>query len=126
MRRRLRFQFAVLLLLGMFFTRMAHSAAKTHVIAFGKWMTVSWDGGSGADGKAPTIRIRALIVDGRVKEYVLGASHEVTERLFVVHRVFRVNDGLPEDSAPRWVWQRGGWLLVDRATGRVSAVNLPE
>ena len=84
-----------------------------------------WDGGRGADGKVPTIRIRALFVDGRVKEYVLGASHEVTERLFVVRRVFRVNDGLPEDSAPRWEWQRGGWLLVDRVTGRISAINLP-
>ena len=27
---------------------------------------------------------------------------EVTEWLFVVRRMFRVNDGLPEDSAPRW------------------------
>jgi len=40
--------------------------------------------------------------------------------------VFRVNDGLPGDVAPRWQWQRGGWLLVDRLSGRVSPVNLPE
>ena len=73
-----------------------------------------------------TIKIRALIVDGRVKEYVLGAPHEVTERLFVVRRAFRVNDSLPEDSAPRWQWQRGGWLLVDRVTGHISPINLPE
>jgi len=65
-------------------------------------------------------------VDGRVKEYVLGAPHEVTDRLFVVRRVFRMNDSLPEDSGPRWQWQRGGWLLVDRLTGRVSAISLPE
>jgi len=66
-------------------------------------------------------------VDGRVKEYVLGQPHEVTDRLFVVRRAFRVNDSLPEDSgSPRWQWQRGGWLLVDRTTGRVSALNLPE
>jgi hypothetical protein len=61
-----------------------------------------------------------------VREYVLGSPHEVTERLFVVRRVFRMNDSLPEDSAPRWQWQRGGWLLVDRLTGRISALNLPE
>lgn len=113
-------------MLGIFFTGIAQSAAKIHVIAYGKWMTVPWDGGAGADRKALTIGIRALVVDGRVKEYVLGSSHEVTERLFVVRRVFRVNDGLPEDLAPRWEWQRGGWLLVDRVTGRVSAINLPE
>ena len=72
------------------------------------------------------IKVRALVVDGRVKEYVLGAPHEVTDRLFVVRRVFRVNDSLPEDSGPRWQWQRGGWLLVDRVTGHVSPINLPE
>jgi len=126
MRRSLRFQLAVALLHGIFFTCVAQSAAKVHVIAFGKWMTVSWSGGTSVDGKVSMIRIRALIVDGRVKEYVLGASHEVTERLFAVRRVFRVNDGLPEDSAPRWEWQRGGWLLVDRLTGRISVINLPE
>jgi hypothetical protein len=52
----------------------------------------------------------------------------------VVRRAFRVNDTLPTESAnggvsgnaPRWQWQRGGWLLVDRLTGRVSQLNLPE
>lgn len=72
------------------------------------------------------IKIRALLVDGAPKEFVLGAPHEVTDRLFVVRRAFRVNDSLPEDSAPRWRWQRGGWLLVDRTTGRISPINLPE
>jgi len=66
------------------------------------------------------------MVDGRVKEYVIGSPHEVTDRLFVVRRAFRVNDSLPQDSGPRWQWQRGGWLLVDRTTGRVSPINLPE
>lgn len=87
---------------------------------------MQWFIGSGANDKALTIKIRALIVDGRVKEYALGAPHDVTERPFVVRRVFRVNDSLPEDSSPRWQWQRGGWLLVDRLTGHVSLINLPE
>jgi len=108
----------------------AGAATKVHVIAFGKSTSVQWFPGSGAgsggEDKPLTIKIRALVVDGRVKEYVLGAAHEVTDRLFVVRRVFRVNDSLPEDSGPRWQWQRGGWLLVDRLTGRVSPVNLPE
>ena len=72
------------------------------------------------------MKVRALVIDGRVKEYALGMPHEVTERLFVVRRAFRVNDSLPEDSGPHWQWQRGGWLLVDRLTGHVSPINLPE
>ncbi|MBZ5685354.1 MAG: hypothetical protein LAP86_09975 [Acidobacteriia bacterium] len=89
-------------------------------------MPVPWTAGTTADDKVMTLKIRPLIVDGRVREYVLGSAHEVTERLFVVRRVFRINDSLPEDSAPRWQWQRGGWLLVDRLTGRISPVNLPD
>jgi len=96
-----------------------------HVIAFGKWTQVEWFANP-EDEKPLTLKVRALLIDGRVKEYVLGAPHEVTERLFVVRRVFRVNDGLPEDASPRWQWQRGGWLLVDRTTGRVSPINLAE
>lgn len=100
------------------------AAAKVHVIAFGKWTSVPWSNGSTA--KPIPLKIRALVVDGQVKEYVLGPAHEVTERLFVARRAFRVNDSLPDDSAPHWQWQRGGWLLVDRLTGHVTALNLPD
>jgi hypothetical protein len=113
------------LLSMMVVTAAAEAAPKVHVIAFGKWSSVQWYANPG-DQPPMTLKVRALVVDGRVKEYVLGAPHDVTERLFVVRRVFRVNDSLPEDSAPRWQWQRGGWLLVDRTTGRVSAINLAE
>jgi len=102
------------------------ATAKVHVITFGKLTTVQWVPGVGAEDKAATIKVRALMVDGRTKEYVLGTPHDVTERLFVMRRAFRVNDSLPEEQAARWQWQRGGWLLVDRTTGHVSAVNLPE
>ena len=101
------------------------AVAKVHIITFGKWTSVPWHVGD-SDAKPIPLKVRALIVDGRVKEYTLGAPHEVTERLFVVRRVFRVNDSLPEDSIPRWQWQRGGWMLVDRTTGRVSTINLAE
>jgi len=106
------------------FSSLAGAAAKVHVISFGKWTTVTWN--AGVEDKPVTIKIRALMVDGRVKEYVMGTPHDVTDRLFVARRVFRVNDSLPGDAAPRWQWQRGGWLLVDRVSGRVSPVNLPE
>jgi len=112
-------------------TGAAGAATKVHLITFGRWTSAQWFIGSSADDKPLiikplNIKIRAMMVDGRVKEYTLGAPHEVTDRLFVVRRVFRVNDSLPEDSGPRWQWQRGGWLLVDRLTARVSPINLPE
>ena len=105
----------------------ALAAAKPHVITFGKWNNVQWQAGA-ADDKPLPLRVRALFVDGRLKEYTAGVSHEVTDRVFAVRRAFRVNDSLPEESANslRWMWQRGGWLLVDRTTGHVSALNLPE
>jgi len=113
-------------LLGAFLlVSAAGAAAKVHVIAFGKWTSVQWYPGTGSD-KALTLKVRALLVDGQVKEYALGTPHDVTERLFVVRRAFRVNDSLPEDSTPHWQWLRGGWLLVDRVTGHVTAINLPE
>jgi hypothetical protein len=114
------------LLVLLLLTSSSLAATKPHVISFGKWKPVQWMVGTNGDDKQVSINIRALVVDGRVREYVLGPPHEVTERLFVVRRVFRVNDALPEDAAPKWQWQCGGWLMVDRLTGRISAVNLPE
>jgi hypothetical protein len=106
-------------------TTTAAAAPKVHVIAFGKWTTVQWLP-DGTERNAVVLKTRALTVDGRVKEYVLGVPHEITDRLFVVRRMFRLNDSLPEDSGPHWQWQRGGWLLVDRVTGHISVINLPE
>jgi hypothetical protein len=99
---------------------------KVHLIGFGRWISVEWvDGGEGS--KPATLKVRPILVDGRAKEYTLGLPHEVTDRLFVVRRVFRMNDSLPGDPGPlRWQWQRGGWLLVDRVTARISPVNLPD
>ncbi len=108
---------------------MAQAVSKPHVIAVGKWSTVPWSPGlATTDDKPLTLKVRPLLIDARIKEFTLGAAHEVTDRLFVVRRAFRVNDSLPQESAspPHWQWQRGGWLLVDRATGHASAINLPE
>jgi hypothetical protein len=100
---------------------------KPHVITFGKWTSVKWYVGA-VEGKPLDVKIRALYVDTRLKEFTTGAPHEVTDRLFVVRRMFRLNDTLPTEAntAPRWVWERGGWLLVDRVTGRVTQISLPE
>jgi hypothetical protein len=115
------------LLLGLLLcSEMTLAAPKPHVITFGKWTVARWNVGS--DGKALDLKIRPLYVDTRLKEFTTGAPHDVTDRLFVVRRMFRVNDTLPVETnpAPRWVWERGGWLLVDRATGRVTQISLPD
>lgn len=105
---------------------MALAAPKTHVVGFGKWTQAKWY--VGPEGKPIDLKIRALYVDTRLKEYTTGVPHEVTDRLFVVRRMFRVNDLLPAETSasPRWLWERGGWLMVDRVTGRVTQINLPE
>ncbi|MGA8430102.1 MAG: hypothetical protein WB729_09795 [Candidatus Sulfotelmatobacter sp.] len=103
----------------------AAAVTKPHLIALGKWTAVSWTSGI-ENNKPQTLKVRALIVDGRAREYILGTPHEITDRLFVARRAFRVNDSLPDETNPRWLWQRGGWLLVDRLSGRISALNLPE
>jgi len=118
------------LLVICFLAPAAGAAQKIHVIAFGKSISVPWlaeatDIQKGVQNVV-TIKVRPLIVDGRIKEYVLGAPHEITDRVFTIRRAFRVNDALPDDSNPRWQWQRGGWILVDRVTGRISPINLPD
>jgi hypothetical protein len=122
--------FLTMLLLASFVPIKAAAATKPHIITFGKWTTVPWSSEPRSpsldESKPLTLKMRALMVDGRIKEYILGTPHEVTDRLFVARRVFRLNDSLPEEANPRWLWQRGGWLLVDRLSGKISALNLPE
>jgi hypothetical protein len=98
---------------------------RTHQINFGKVMPVKLFLGPDEDRTEP-MKVRALVVDGKVREFVTGDVHDVTERLFVIRRAFRLNNNLPEDEAkvPNWVWERGGWLLVDRLTGRVSQLAM--
>jgi hypothetical protein len=107
----------------LFLSSFLAAATKVHVITFGKWIPVQWLAAS--ESPPITSKVRPLVIDGRIKEYVVGSPHELTDRLFVVRRAFRMNEALPEESVPRWQWQRGGWLLVDRVTGRVSPANLP-
>jgi hypothetical protein len=99
---------------------------KPHVISFGQWTAAKWY--VGPQAQPLDVKIRALYVDTRLKEYTTGLPHEVTDRLFAVRRMFRLNDTLPGETAAttRWTWERGGWLLVDRVTGRVTQIALPE
>lgn len=101
--------------------------ARRHQITWGKWLPVKWFVGP-TDDKVQPINVRALYVDGDVKDFTLGQAYDLTDRLFVVRRAYRLNDRLPEDAnkVPHWKWQRGGWLLVDRGSGRVSELKLPD
>ena len=103
-------------------------AAKPKTVGFGAWSKVPFFVGPHEE-KSIEIRIRPLLVDGKVKEFTTGDIHEVTDRYFVVRKAFRLNDWLPDDPDPknhRWKWQRGGWLLVDRSTAHVTQLNLPD
>ena len=118
--------------LGLMFFFSPHlqgAARKPHVVALGASRRVAYSKAGDPAGAAvgeDALKIRPLVVDGDVKEWTTGDSHDVTDRSFVVRRVLRLNDALPGDKAGHWVWQRGPWLLVDRLTGHVTALKLPD
>jgi hypothetical protein len=101
--------------------------ARQHQITWGKWLPFKWFVGP-TDDKVQPMNVRALYVDGQVREFTLGQPYDITDRQFVVRRAYRLNDRLPQDAnrVPHWKWQRGGWLLVDRGSGRVSELKLPD
>jgi hypothetical protein len=105
----------------------AGAATKIHTVTLGKAIPVKLPVGP-AEDKALDITVRPLIVDGQVKDYTTGDSHDVTDRQFVVRRAYRINDALPDEAhkAPKWLWQRGGWLLVDRKSGKAILLKLPD
>src|SRR5258708_2599214 len=110
------------------------AAKKLHVVVLGATRKVAYSkagGPAGALQGEDDMKIRALVWDGAVKEWSTGDAHDVTDRSFVVRRAVRLNDELPGDKpasgAPgHWVWQRGPWLLVDRVTGHITALKLPD
>ncbi len=118
----MRARFAWVLLLA---STVAAAPPRGHSISFGKWMTVKWFPGA-AQGPTVEIQVRPLYVDGHLREYTLGEPHEVTDRMLVVQQAYRLNDALPGERRTQWKWQRGGWLAVERATGRVRRLNLPD
>ncbi len=105
----------------------AAAASKPHVVSLGKALPVKLFIGPSED-KTMDITVRALYVDTKLKDFTTGEVHDVTDREFVVRRAYRINDALPGEQrkTPKWLWQRGGWLLVDRVSGRISLVKLPD
>ena len=107
-------------------TLPGNAAPKPHVVALGRWTSISYRE-QDSEATPLQLKIRPLYVDGRTKEFTIGASHDVTERTFVVQRIYRLNDSLPQQTGPpQWQWQRGGWLLADRVSGKVQPLVLPQ
>jgi len=135
---RVEFRIAVAGLAALLVATPAASAAprKAHFVVLGAARRVHYSKAgdpAGAVAGEDEPKIRALMVDGTLKEWTTGDAHDVTDRSFVVRRVIRLNDALPGDKPAgagdkkdHWVWQRGPWLLVDRATGRTLALKLPD
>jgi hypothetical protein len=124
---------AVLLAISFASSPLIHaSPRKVHVVALGAVRRAPYSktgDPAGAAAGEDTLKIRPLVVDGVVKEWTTGDAHDVTDRSFVVRRVLRLNDELPGEKSPalkHWVWQRGPWLLVDRVTGHIAALKLPD
>jgi hypothetical protein len=113
------------LLLLLLLTIPVTAAAKPKVITFGRWTTVQWY--AGADDRKPIdLKVRAILVNGAVKEYTTGEPHEVTDKVFVIQRVLKVNDRLPGESKSAWTWRPAGWLMIERPNARITRLNLPE
>jgi hypothetical protein len=120
----------LLALLSAVFVQSAFSAPrKPHTVVLGAPRKVGYSRAGDPAGAQPgedSLKIRALLVDGALKEWTTGDSHDVTDRSFAVRRAIRLNDTLPGDKLGQWVWQRGPWLLVDRTNGHITALKLPD
>jgi hypothetical protein len=105
------------------------AAAKSHSVFLGGAKIVPYSTAGDPSNAQPGethLRVRPLLVDGKLREWTTGESHDITDRSFVVRRALRINDALPGDQVEHWIWQRGPWLLIDRAKGGVTALNLPD
>ncbi len=103
-------------------------AARMHTVVLGAVRKVPYTPPEATlDNKseeATTLRVRPLLVDDKPREWTVGDLHEVTDRTFVIRRAFRLNDALPGEPS-HWTWQPGPWLQVDRPTGHITPLHLP-
>lgn len=111
-------------------TTQLFAAPKVHAVTLGPSRRVSYVPTDATpetkSDESSTLHVRALYVDDHQKEWTTGAIHDITDRTFTVRRALRLNDALPADSAARWIWEPGPWLMVDRTTGHITALHLPD
>ena len=117
-----------LLLIASLFPVPRALAAKMHFVSLGAVRKVPYTAPEATpDSKEEdftTLRVRPLLIDEKPREWTMGDLHEVTDRTFVIRRAFRINDALPGEPA-HWTWQPGPWLQIDRPTGHVTPLHLP-
>ena len=104
------------------------AATKVHTVFIGSGKNVPYSVTGYTVGALPgekQLRVRPLLVDGKVKEWTSGESHAITDRSFVVRQLF-INDSLPSEKTEHWIWQRGPWLMVDPVKGSITALHLPD
>lgn len=113
-------------------TRRSHSKSTrahhhlVHTVFLGPWHTVPWS--PNPDSTSPThsqLKVRALVIDNRIADWTTGPIHPVTQTSYTVRQALRINDALPSDTSPHWIWQPGAWLSVDRTSGHVAILHLP-
>jgi hypothetical protein len=118
------------LLLLVTFASPLFAAPKVHTVTLGAVRKVPYTQPDATpdtkSDETSTFKVRPLFVDDRQKEWTMGDSHDVTDRTFAIRRALHINDALPTDTAPRWVWQPGPWITVDRTTGHITALHLPD
>lgn len=105
------------------------ATAKSHTVVLGRVRNVFYSSvkeSSGITSNQAEFKVRPLLIDGQIKEWTNGSLHNVTDRSFTIRRAMRINDALPAERSDHWVWQQGPWLLVDRITGRISILHLPD
>lgn len=120
-------RFACFLATAILICLPAAATPKPHTVTLGRPVPVKLMVGA-SENKTVDITVRALNVDGKVKDFTTGDTHDVTDREFVVRRAYRINDSLPDDThkAAKWLWQRGDWILVDRRSGKTTSLKLPD
>ena len=108
----------------------APKAPKVHTVTLGPVhkvpYTPAFSTPDSKDDDSTTLKIRPLFVDSKQKEWTVGELHNISDRSFAIRRALHINDALPNDAGERWVWQPASWIVVDRTTGHITALHLPD
>jgi hypothetical protein len=97
-----------------------------HTLYLGPWHTVPYS--PDPDAATPThshLRVRALVVNGRIADWTAGPVHLVTETTYTIRQALRIDNSLPGARHQHWIWQLGVWLYVNRTKRHVSVLHLP-
>lgn len=121
---------SLLLAFALTLPALAASKPKIHTVSLGAVRKVPYTPAfstpDSKDDDSTTLKVRPLFVDDKQKEWTVGELHNLSDRTFAVRRVLHINDTLPTETGEHWVWQPASWILVDRSTGHITALHLPD